>query len=370
MYGGPLGSSSSGPLAPSPPTRVHVLAGNLIDRVLASKSVAVGQLRLVAAGCLRVAAKHCEQEAHVPSLRTVVAICPERPRERSVAHMEVSILTMLGWEIFCNTAFDFLGRHCLMKLILPGDRIGDCMAEDLGGDASSFVAQYANFFVDLSAFEYSSSEHLPSRVAAASVAAARLVLAVNPVWPERLQLETGYEESDLCEIMYRLLECARLQLRAVAGPGLTQMGRLFHAAPLPRTSRRIGSASRTRCCCSRPRQSSLGGSARPTRPRAWRTCTRRPGDPTPWTSRAAERVCGHRSTCRATVTDCAARGRCAPARAPIPDLCEHRMRDRQVRAGGCRPSAALVTLLLPRRQGASRRVERRDFRERRRKTRF
>jgi len=62
-----------------------------------------------------------------------------------------------------------------------------------------------NFFVDLTEHHSYFREFLPSVVAAASIAAARKMLNVQPIWTEALQLQTSHTLDDIGDCSASLL---------------------------------------------------------------------------------------------------------------------------------------------------------------------
>lgn len=161
----------------------------------------------------------------MPFLASLAAECGGRYSEYEIAQMEITVLTQLAWAIHCNTAYDFVGALGLSTLIRAGDVIGGVSIGRLDGwtqycaEVDQLIRRYADFFVDLSVYEYPHGSQPDSLLAAAAVAAARTLFGVTPTWPECMRRDGGYALPELRATLCHLLRCAQLAAAAARSAG-------------------------------------------------------------------------------------------------------------------------------------------------------
>lgn len=85
-----------------------VLAVNILDRFLSAIKARPKYLRCIAIACFFLAAKTCEEDECVPSLKRLTSCSGCGCSPSDVRRMEKIVLDKLNWELYTATALDFL----------------------------------------------------------------------------------------------------------------------------------------------------------------------------------------------------------------------------------------------------------------------
>lgn len=157
-------------------TETLYLAVSCIDRFLSSMSVERGKLQLVGTAALFIACKY--EEIQPPDASEFAFITDDAYSKRQVLRMEKLLLKVLGFNISVPSSYLFVYKFSEM------------VSSD---ENTTFLAMYLNelFMMSSGFLQFS-----PSKVAAASLALARLTLG-QPGWPDDMVAMTGYTKDDL-----------------------------------------------------------------------------------------------------------------------------------------------------------------------------
>ncbi|CAI9287583.1 unnamed protein product [Lactuca saligna] len=158
---------------------------NIVDRFLASETVARRELQCVGMSAMLIASKY--EEIWAPEVNDFVQISDRAYEHRHVLVMEKRILGRLEWNLTVPTPYVFLTRF--IKAAATPPEIN--------------MEHMVYFYAELGMMHYEIIRYCPSMVAAAAVYAARSTLNKSPVWHETLEMHTGFEER-------QVLECAKM----------------------------------------------------------------------------------------------------------------------------------------------------------------
>ncbi|XP_011351925.1 cyclin-A1 isoform X2 [Ooceraea biroi] len=145
------------------------LAVSYIDRFLSYMSVVRSKLQLVGAAAMFIAAKY--EEIYPPDVNEFVYITDDTYTKTQVIRMENLILRVLAFDLTVPTPLTFLMKFCVSNNL---------------SDKIRYLAMY-----------------LPSHLAASAIALARHTLH-EEIWPEELELSTGYSLKNLTECISHL----------------------------------------------------------------------------------------------------------------------------------------------------------------------
>jgi hypothetical protein len=181
---------------------IHAAIG-FVDMLEDITPVDASRIQLVAIACILIAAKMEEQEDKVPRIQALTTMCGNAFSRELILRMESFILNIFKWEVNIVTTINFL-EYYLQFSLCPTEVIRNTHIRNYEF-TKAHLHKTAEFFVDLSEHHSYFRELLPSVVAAASIAAARKMLGVQPVWTETLQLATSYTLQDIVDCSTSLL---------------------------------------------------------------------------------------------------------------------------------------------------------------------
>uniref|UniRef100_UPI00398F8DB8 cyclin-J n=1 Tax=Pristiophorus japonicus TaxID=55135 RepID=UPI00398F8DB8 len=189
------------------PTARH-LAVYLLDLFMDRYDISVQQLHLVALSCLLLASKFEEKEDRVPKLEQLNSLsCMTSINlvlsKQNLLHMELLLLESFQWNLCLPTAAHFIDYY-LSVAVHETDLHDGCPIVYLE-KTKLYTEKYAAYFLEVSLQDHGFLYHFPSMVAAACIAASRVVLRLSPLWPIRLHRLTAYAWDALLPCIERLL---------------------------------------------------------------------------------------------------------------------------------------------------------------------
>lgn len=182
-------------------TETLYLAVSYVDRFLSMMSVVRSKLQLVGTSAMFIAAKL--EEIYPPDVADFVYITDDTYTKKQVLRMEQLILRALSFDMSAPTPHVFVNLYAVME------------------NLSEPVRHLAMYLCELSLL-YSTPflQYLPSRVAAAALAYARLLLNYEGrMWTRGMELMTGYELAHLqqviCELSAVHEKCPQMVQKAI-----------------------------------------------------------------------------------------------------------------------------------------------------------
>ncbi|XP_037533620.1 cyclin-J [Nematolebias whitei] len=184
------------------------LAVYLLDLFMDRYDVTVQQLHMVSLSCLLLASKFEEREDRVPKLETLNSLgCMSSMNlvltKQGLLHMELLLLETFDWNLYLPTAAHFI-EYYLSVAVHEGDLHDGWPLSSLE-KTRLYMDKYSDYFLEVSLQDHVFLCFVPSLVAAACVAASRLILHLAPTWPPRLQHLTGYTWEHLVPCAEKLL---------------------------------------------------------------------------------------------------------------------------------------------------------------------
>ncbi|XP_077469357.1 cyclin-J [Stigmatopora argus] len=189
------------------PTARH-LAVYLLDLFMDRYDVTIQQLHMVSLSCLLLASKFEEREDRIPKLDILNSLgCMSSINlvltKQALLHMELFLLESFQWNLYLPTAAHFI-EYYLSIAVHEGD-LHDGWPMSCLEKTKLYMAKYADYFLEVSLQDHGFLCFAPSLVAAACVAASRLILHVSPTWAPRLQRLSGYMWENLVPCAEKLL---------------------------------------------------------------------------------------------------------------------------------------------------------------------
>ncbi|XP_029377397.1 cyclin-J [Echeneis naucrates] len=184
------------------------LAVYLLDLFMDRYDVTVQQLHMISLSCLLLASKFEEREDRVPKLEILNSLgCMSSMNlvltKQGLLHMELLLLETFQWNLYLPTAAHFI-EYYLSIAVHEGD-LHDGWPLTFLEKTKLYMAKYADYFLEVSLQDHVFLRFAPSLVAAACVAASRLILHLSPTWPPRLLHLTGYAWESLVPCAEKLL---------------------------------------------------------------------------------------------------------------------------------------------------------------------
>jgi hypothetical protein len=156
------------------------LTQNLIDRFLEKKIVVRSKLQLVGVTAMLIASKY--EEIYAPEVRDFVYITDKAYSREQILAMEATMLNTLDFRVSSPTVYVFLNRYLKVA------------------QADTRLTQLATFIVERQLQEYKMLQHVPSKIAAASVNIALRTLRGRNAWADgggAMDFYSGYSQNDL-----------------------------------------------------------------------------------------------------------------------------------------------------------------------------
>jgi len=160
------------------------LAVKMVDHYLSNKVIAKDKFQLLGATCLLMASKYDERIP--PSIEDFLYICDDAYVKRDLILMEIEVFKKLNFFLGFPMSYRFLRRFA---------RTGKLSMETL---------TLSRFILETSLMEYDLIHERDSKMAAGSLLLALKMRGQS--WTPDLAFYSGYHESELTSLMYRLNE--------------------------------------------------------------------------------------------------------------------------------------------------------------------
>ncbi|XP_068114594.1 cyclin-J [Hyperolius riggenbachi] len=189
------------------PTARH-LAVYLLDLFMDRYDISIQQLHIVALSCLLLASKFEDKEDRVPKLDQLNSLgCMTNMNlvmtKQNLLHMELLLLETFQWNLCLPTPAHFIDYY--LSIAVHESDLHDGWPMMCLEKTKIYMAKYADYFLEVSLQDHVFLNYLPSFVAAACVAASRIILRLTPSWPSRLHRLTVYPWEALFPCIERLL---------------------------------------------------------------------------------------------------------------------------------------------------------------------
>ncbi|KAM8923884.1 cyclin-J [Pelodytes ibericus] len=189
------------------PTARH-LAVYLLDLFMDRYDISIQQLHIVALSCLLLASKFEDKEDRVPKLDQLNTLgCMTNMNlvltKQSLLHMELLLLETFDWNLCLPTPAHFIEYY--LSIAVHDTDLHDGWPMICLEKTKIYMAKYADYFLEVSLQDHIFLNYIPSLIAAACVAASRIILRLAPSWPTRLHRLTAYAWDILVPCIERLL---------------------------------------------------------------------------------------------------------------------------------------------------------------------
>ncbi|KAM4034968.1 cyclin-J [Anomaloglossus baeobatrachus] len=189
------------------PTARH-LAVYLLDLFMDRYDISIQQLHIVALSCLLLASKFEDKEDRVPKLDQLNSLgCMTNMSlvltKQNLLHMELLLLETFEWNLCLPTPAHFIEYY--LSIAVHDTDLHDGWPMICLEKTKIYMAKYADYFLEVSLQDHVFLNYIPSLVAAACVAASRIILRLTPSWPTRLHRLTVYSWDILVPCIERLL---------------------------------------------------------------------------------------------------------------------------------------------------------------------
>lgn len=184
------------------------LAVYLLDLFMDRYDISIQQLHIVALSCLLLASKFEDKEDRVPKLEQLNSLgCMTNMNlvltKQNLLHMELLLLETFDWNLCLPTPAHFIEYY--LSIAVHDTDLHDGWPMICLEKTKIYMAKYADYFLEVSLQDHIFLNYLPSLVAAACVAASRIILRLTPSWPTRLHRLTAYAWDVLVPCIERLL---------------------------------------------------------------------------------------------------------------------------------------------------------------------
>lgn len=167
-----------------------LLATNLVDRFLSLRVVSLVKLQLVGITGLLVASKY--EEIVAPTIHDFLKVADSQYSEKEILNAEKYMLRTLKWDLSFPNPMNWLRRA------------------SKADEYDTQTRTLAKFLIEISIVEERLLQYVPSRLAAAALWLARLILE-RPEWNANLEHYSGYPE-------VKLISCANVMVNFLLRP--------------------------------------------------------------------------------------------------------------------------------------------------------
>eukprot|EP00037_Helgoeca_nana_P011313 m.101432 g.101432 ORF g.101432 m.101432 type:complete len:349 (-) comp20751_c0_seq1:174-1220(-) len=157
---------------------------------------------LLAMGSLLIAAKMEEEEINVPTVSSLLQAAESTATMQELNVMELLILKVWRWNVCVVTSAHFIPFYTrvarVYDTVMPEPNESIMQPEEGSVDIglTDPVTRLALCIAEGASLDATAMQYLPSIVAAASVAVARMQCGVSPHWPHTLSALAGFPASD------------------------------------------------------------------------------------------------------------------------------------------------------------------------------